>query len=156
MTALPEATVPTGLLNMAWEEQAAQYPKRGVPGVSMFVGVVEIGGITRQSNGEKVGRIRYEIDSLLYRNSKGAVIGILQWFGEGAPMDLQQEGDFNVLVHPRRQRRGIGLTLMQEADDRWGPLNLQQQMFTPEGRALAEAFLRAASCSDGTPSEEAS
>jgi GNAT superfamily N-acetyltransferase len=153
---LPAATVPSGLLNMAWDEQAKQYPKRGAPGVDLYVGVVEVGGITRQSNGEKVGRIRYEVDSLLYRNSKGAVIGILQWFGEGAPVDLQQPGDFNVLVHPRRQRRGIGLALMREADRRWGPLNLQQQMFTPEGRALAEAFLRAASCSDGLRTKEAS
>jgi GNAT superfamily N-acetyltransferase len=142
MVSLPEATVPSGLLNMTWDEQAKQYPKQGPPGIGLFVGIVEIGGVT-SSSGEKVARLVYEIDSLLYRNSKGSVIGILQWFGEGAPDELQQPGDFNVLVHPRRQRRGIGLALMRDADRRWGPLNLHQQMFTPEGRALAEAFLAA-------------
>jgi GNAT superfamily N-acetyltransferase len=140
MVSLPEATVPSGLLNMSWTEQANQYPKAGTPGITLFVGIVEIAGITNRE-GVKVGKMRYEIDSLLYRNSKGAVIGILQWFGEGAPDELQAPGDFNVLVHPRRQRRGIGLALMRDADRRWGPLNLHQQMFTPEGRALAEAFL---------------
>jgi GNAT superfamily N-acetyltransferase len=83
----------------------------------------------------------YEIDCLLYRSRKGTLIGILQYFAEDAPMDLEKAGNMNVFVHPRRQRRGIGLELVAEADRRWH-INWDQQMYTPEGLALIERYLR--------------
>lgn len=141
MTALPEAQVPSGgMAAHAWESQVPQYPSSGPPGISYYLGVVNIGDITG-SGGTTVGRVKYEVDNLLYRSRKGTLIGILQYFPEDAPMDLEKAGNLNVWVHPRRQRRGIGTALLREAERRWGPLNLGQQNYTPEGRALASAFL---------------
>ena len=56
-------------------------------------------------------------------------------------MDLEQAGNLNLWVHPRRQRRGIGSALLAEADKRWGPIEWHRQKFTPEGRALVETYL---------------
>jgi hypothetical protein len=139
MIDLPPATVPSGGYRDGFARCVNDYPRSGVPGLSYYLGVVNIGDIVTDHGGK--GRVRYEVDNLLFRNRKGAVIGILQYFGDGAPMELEQPGNFNVFVHPRRYRRGIGLALMLEADRRWGPLNLHQQTFTPAGRALGLAFL---------------
>jgi len=47
----------------------------------------------------------------------------------------------NVLVHPRRQRRGIGSALVREALRRWPEIDPERQTYTPEGAALANAVL---------------
>jgi GNAT superfamily N-acetyltransferase len=135
---LPAPSVPTEGFRGGFESQVGQYPKSGPPGISYFLGVVNIGDITGNTTGKVVGRVLFSVDNLLYRNSKGAVIGILQYFPDGAPMDLEKPGNVNVFVHPRRRRRGIASSLVAEAQRRWGPLDMDQQMYTPEGRALVE------------------
>ena len=146
MSDLPAATVPDEGHRGGFLGQVSQYPKNGAPGIGYFRGVVDIGTVTvtdkETGNERPAGRVLYEVDNLLYRNSKGQIIGILQFFSEDAPMDLEKAGNLNVFVHPRRQRRGIAMALLVEADKRWGPLNMHQQMFTTSGRALAEAWER--------------
>lgn len=137
---LPAPTVPSGGFRDGWAGQVGQYPRSGPPGIAYFLGIVGIGDFTE--NGRRIGRVRYEVDHLLHRSRKGELTGILQFFPEDAPLELERAGNFNVWVHPRRLRRGIGLALLTEADRRWGPLNLHQQSYTPEGLALAEAFQR--------------
>ena len=139
---LPEATVPSGgQVGQGWEHQVRQYPKTGTPGIEHFVGRVEQGQL-RGQDGRRLGRVvAYEVDCLLYRSRKGAVIGILNYYDTDDPFGLEKAGNMNVWVHPRRQRRGIGSALLAEAEHRWGPLNYDQQKYTPEGRALAESML---------------
>lgn len=142
MIALPEASVPSGGMDLVWATQARQYPRSGPPGIHYFRGVVMIGRV-RNGNGDAVGRVRYEVDNLLYRSRKGSLVGVLQFYPEDAPMGLEQAGNMNVWVHPRRLRRGIALALITEADRRWGPIDWGQQAYTPEGRALVARYLEA-------------
>ncbi|HLX88791.1 MAG TPA: hypothetical protein VKR22_10110 [Acidimicrobiales bacterium] len=135
--AMPGAS---GGLRGGFAGQVPQYPRTGPPGISHYVGKVNVGDVIGERQG-RMGRIvMFHVDNLLYRNRKGALIGILQFFGEGAPMDLEKPGNLNVWVHPRRLRRGIATALVLEATRRWGPLPWDQQLYTPEGRALIEAL----------------
>lgn len=144
MTTLPAPSVPSGGMGgRSWDAMEDYYPKTGTPGLRYWRGVVNIGDILGATPGQTIGRVTYDVDNLLYRSRKGTLVGILQYFPTDAPMDLEAAGNFNVFVHPRRQRRGLGLKLVAAADLAWGPLNFEQQKYTPEGRALIEAYLKA-------------
>jgi GNAT superfamily N-acetyltransferase len=142
-TELPEAVVPSGGMRSAWEGHERQYPRTGDPGIRYWRGRVNIGDVTSSAANAIIGRVWYEPDCLLYRSRKGTLVGVLQYFPEPAPMDLERRGAVNVFVHLRRQRRGIALALVAEADRRWA-IDWQDQKYTPEGRALLEHYLRGA------------
>lgn len=106
---------------LPWESQVCQYPKVGEPGVSYFRGDLPAAG-------EGV-----YVDCLLYRNSKGHVVGILNHYPIATAWEAVN--NVNIWVHPRRQRRGIGTILVTEAIRRWGT-NLTSRGYTAGGQAL--------------------
>jgi len=130
----PTATIPadaqTGVYS--WEGQAAQYPPTGVPGISYFAGEVP--------NGKPV-------NCLLYRDEHGELVGILNhyddtyWSGGILPYILEVPGNVNMWVKPSERRKGIGTALLEEAERRYGPLELHQQRYTEAGAAFVKALL---------------
>lgn len=115
-----EVTIPQWAI-FAFAPQAAQYPQFGVPGVSYYKGVVS----------PKVW-----VDCLLWRDQHGVVLGILNHYS--VANDWEAVGNVNVFVHPDHKRQGIGTALVAECVARWGPINLEQQKFSPEGAAFFE------------------
>lgn len=116
----------------SWASQVCQYPYTGEPGISYMEGPIPSGFI---------------VHCILYRNEKGHVRGILNYFDEqfadGAGGGWQKPGDVNIWVHPKCQGRGIGTALWQEAVRRWGvKLNTQEKM-TPAGAAFANHLAKA-------------
>lgn len=108
---------------LAWAEQAPQYERPDIPDRSpgthhWTVPPELVDGVV--------------IECLLHYDESG-LIGILNYFPKGSPMDLP--GDVTVVVHPARQRRGVGTTLVQEARRRWN-VDLEDQCTTPAGAAL--------------------
>ena len=77
---LPEAVVPSGGFGLHWYTQAPQYPKVGQPGIHHFLGEVAVG--VMEQKGRTVGRVKYEVDALLYRSRKGVLVGILNYYAE--------------------------------------------------------------------------
>jgi GNAT superfamily N-acetyltransferase len=102
-----------------WESQARQWPKVGRPGIAY----------------ERVEAYGNPIDSWVFRNRKGHVVGMLYWYVTDSP--LEKAGNVNIWVRPDRQRRGIGTALIQAAERRNGPINLEQQRYTAAGVAAA-------------------
>lgn len=118
----------------SWDSQVRQYPRHGEPGITLntYTFTPEA---DPQEGPECWGK---QVWTLLYRNRKGRVVGIANYYPQDLP--LERAGNLNVWVHPRRQRRGIGTKLITEADRRWG-LNALQQRYTPAGRALVSKYL---------------
>jgi GNAT superfamily N-acetyltransferase len=112
------ASIPSYAL-YTWDSQACQYPTFGEPGISYFAGVTDLG----------------TVDCLLYRNERGVVVGILNYYDFDSPWEVR--GNVNVWVRRNAQGRGIGTALIEEAHRRW-TIDLDQQRFTPEGAAFAE------------------
>jgi GNAT superfamily N-acetyltransferase len=110
---------------LSWESQVCQYPYKGEPGVSYFAGVVE-----------DVGTVH----CLLYRDDKGHVIGILNYFDFVSVW--QKPGDVNIWIHKRHQGEGVGKALWTEAVRRWNVKLQNQTKMTPAGAAFAEAMMR--------------
>lgn len=116
-----------------WDSQIHQYqdapPPDTVPGCTYYAGVVE-------------GRER-PVDCLLWWAEVGGkprVVGILNHY----PIDFppwEKAGNINLWVRRSHQRQGIGTALVQVAEELWGPLNWEQQRFTPSGAALTESIL---------------
>lgn len=137
-TELPEPTI--DLTIYPWESQVNQYPKVGKPGIDLFIGEISVGRV--QFDGEDVldARCNY-VECLLYRNNKGHVIGILNYYRWGVE-GFEEPGNVNVWVHPRRHRRGIGTALLTEAEKRFGPINFHQQTYSTAGRALVTKYIQ--------------
>jgi ribosomal protein S18 acetylase RimI-like enzyme len=121
-------TIPTEQL-FSWESQVCQYPYRGEPGISYFPGPTSEG----------------LVHCLLYRNEKGHVRGILNYYdfrsattmpGTGEEV-WEEPGNVNIWVHPKHQGRGIGTALWHEAVRRWG-VTLEGQRFTAAGALFAQ------------------
>ena len=116
----------------SWASQVWQYPEYGVPGLSYFLGRINRNGSTATDflgAGQKV-------DCLLWRDEHGLVIGVLNHYPTDFP--LERAGNVNVFIEPSHKRQGIGTALVAEANRRWGPINMDQQRYTPEGAAFAE------------------
>lgn len=127
MTTLPEPSIPSHVA-LSWESQAQQYPRwrPGGWGLTYFAGVVDSD--------------LPPIDCLLYYSDTGYLVGILNHYSIDYP-PWEKAGNVNVWVHPRWQRQGIATRLVSAAIGRW-KIDLTQQRFTPEGRALAESLLK--------------
>lgn len=99
-----------------WNNQFEQYPKTGPKGISYFKGEID----------DKTW-----VDCLLYRNSKGKLIGVLNHY----PFNFhpyEKKGNINVMVDPNHQREGIGQELLKSAMKKW-KIDFIQQKFTPQG-----------------------
>lgn len=115
------ATIPTESL-YSWGSQVCQYDYKGEPGIRYEEGPIPSGRI---------------VHCLLYRNEKGHVRGILNYFDEQfADSEWEKPGNVNIWVHPRCQGQGIGTALWREAQRRWG-VTLEGQRMTPAGAAFA-------------------
>ena len=108
---------------LSWQSQAEQYPEWGPPGIGYHPGLVP--GVT-------------VVDCLLYRDDKGYVIGILNYFSDDVP-PYERAGNVNIFVHPDHRRKGIATALWREAERRWH-VTLDTQRFTRAGAKLAEAI----------------
>jgi hypothetical protein len=111
-----KAEVPDDVMP-SWDSQAAQYPKKGPPGIAYFRG---------QINAD------YHVDCLLSRNDDGELVGILNRYPADFP-PYEQAGAINVWVHPYHQRKGIATDLLYECALRW-PM--------PQDAKLTEAGVR--------------
>lgn len=116
-------TVP--FLRFGWDSQVGQYPADGPAGISYFRGEI--------SPTEWV-------DCLLWRDSRGQLLGILNHFPIALPPE--EPGNFTVFVRADAQRRGIGRALVEEAIRRWD-VKLLEQAYTPSGAALINSILAA-------------
>jgi GNAT superfamily N-acetyltransferase len=120
------ATVAEGAMQ-GWVSQVGQYPKKGEPGI----------GYRREF---AHGDAAMPVDCLLFRNRKGALVGILNHYPLGC--GPERPHNVNVWVRPDRQRRGIGSRLVAEALRRWPEIADGRQDYTPAGLALANAIVR--------------
>lgn len=113
---------------LSWESQSEQYPLLGKKGcISYFAG--EVPGYAKP------------VDCLLFRDSGGYVRGILNYYPIDFP-PFEEAGNLMVMVAPRQQGKGIGSALLDEADRRWGPLDLAQQKYSRTGLVLVASWLR--------------
>lgn len=145
MTDLPEATIDHTIYS--WDSQVKQYEKVGKPGISLFVGEISVGRV--QVDGiDIMDALCNYVECLLYRNNKGHVIGILNYYRWGVE-GFEDPGNVNIWVHPRRQRRGIGTALLAEAEKRFGPLNFEQQTYSTAGRALVTKYIQSTRQKEG-------
>lgn len=125
---MPRRRVPFGLTH-TWTSQAVQYERRtDIP--------VEPGLVHWTVPRDEAP---VPIECLLAYTEDPQLVGILNYYPEGSPFG-ERPGDFLVLVHPAHRRKGLGTLLIAAADARWH-LNLEEQAYTPEGEALADAYL---------------
>ena len=117
-------------INPQWEYFAADYPATGEPGI-----------VYRRDVAAKFGPNAVS-ESLLCYDRDGKLVGILNYFPNNVPF-LERAGNFNVIVHPKSRRRGIGTSLLHEAVKRW-PINFEQQRYSHSGARLIHNFLKLA------------
>lgn len=106
----------------SWESQYEQYPKRSSPGIKYFAGHMEQG----------------TVDCLLYYDDNGRLRGILNHY-PFTYLPYEVEGNVNIWVDPKYQRRGVATALLTEAMKRW-EFRPQQQSYTEAGEAFIRAF----------------
>jgi GNAT superfamily N-acetyltransferase len=80
-----------------------------------------------------------EIHALLSYDALGYLQGALVYFPKGSPFD--HVGSVTVLVRPKRRRHGIGRALLVAGLTMWPKISLDNQAYTPEGRALVAAVM---------------
>lgn len=101
----------------SWESQAAQYSKKGPPGISYLRGPV---------------KPDYYVDCLLYRDENGELVGVANHYPADFP-PYEREGNVNIWVRPDRRGHGIGTELGLECMRRWEPPQPEQLRYTREG-----------------------
>lgn len=79
-----------------------------------------------------------EIHALLSYDDRGYLQGALMYFPTGSPYDFP--GSVTVIVRPKRRRHGIGRALLLAALMLWPSIDLKNQAYTPEGRALVDSL----------------
>jgi GNAT superfamily N-acetyltransferase len=117
-----------GFAVYGWEQQAPQYAATGEPGVSFETN--EVPGVTM-------------VNCLLWRDSGGVLRAILNHFPRNVQLhgrQVEKAGNVNIYVDPGWHRRRLGTLLLDEANARWGPINLDQQEFTPAGALFARRY----------------
>lgn len=140
VTELDELVPTIPHLSWTWQSQVRQYPKVGTPGLRYELNHVTVAEVEHRASGAKLAiGSEQPVDTLVVRNRKGHVVGLLWHY----PVDLppwEAAGNVNLVVRPDRRGRGIGRQLLTEAIARW-PINWAQQDFTPEGLAMVRAVL---------------
>lgn len=109
-------------LAFSWESQAVQYAPKGEPGIHL----------EQHTVGKTI------IDCLLCRDQDGLLIGILNHYNEGSP--LEKAGACNLWIKPECRRQGIAAVLLRDAWHRWS-LDYEQQTWTPEGHAWLDGLV---------------
>jgi len=135
-----QVTIPSDSVD-SWRSQACQYSPTGTPGIEYQRYVVTDFGPDAIS------------ECLLFRDADGDLRGVLNYFPNNIPFKkgtpawercgrqwIEKAGNFNVLVDPSYQRRGVGTTLLRAATERW-EIDFGQQDYTLEGALLVTSFL---------------
>lgn len=149
---LPEPNVFTDRWLYSWESQVKQYPKRGAPGIELVVatfiapgaepGPARVDGnlqVYCEVPRDEPDMFGQQVFTLLYRNTRGRVVGILNYYP--TTTRYEKAGNTNTWVDPSRQRRGVGTKLHDEANRRWGPINYAQQSYSMAGHAFTTKYL---------------
>jgi GNAT superfamily N-acetyltransferase len=127
---LPKATI--AYLTFDWWSQVSQFVKQGKPGITLESPETPVYG----PDGHEYFTT---VDCLLYRNRKGALVGILYHYNDDtydvAGNLVEKKGNVNVMVRPSSRRAGVGTRLVRDALARWD-IDLQVQQYTDAGRAL--------------------
>ena len=112
-----------------WEDQAAQYPLRGGPGV-VYAPMTNVHVQQRYPGSAP-------IDCLLYyapaSRGPGYLVAILNHYPEDLP-PFEKAGAVNVWVKPNQQGKGYAGLLWDEAVRRWD-IDWRDSRYTPEGAA---------------------
>lgn len=122
-----QPTIPSFAVH-GWGTQKSQYAPFGPPGISFERN--EVADLTT-------------VDCLLWRDSTGVLRAILNHFPEDVHVQGQQvekAGNVNIYVDPGWQRRRLATLLLDEANARFGPINLDQQALTPAGALFARRY----------------
>lgn len=109
----------------SWESQLAQYPRLGPRNITTF-------------DGEVTG-YDVPVKCVLYRDSKGLLRGIFNYYSVDY-LPYEKAGNFLVLVDPKRRRQGIASSLLHVAETLYGPIDYNQQRYSPEGYAFMLAY----------------
>jgi GNAT superfamily N-acetyltransferase len=80
------------------------------------------------------------VDTFLYRNHKGRLIGILYRYRTDSVWE--KAGNVNIWIRPDRQRRGIGTKLFAAMVKRFGFPNPEQQRYTQAGAEFAYRMIQ--------------
>ena len=95
-----------------------EYEGKGVPGIAHRQKTINHGGRD------------IPINYLIHHGDEGQINSILSHFPEGTP--YEKPGSITVTVHPSYRGKGIGSTLVNHAQDKFG-IDLDQQEYTPLG-----------------------
>ena len=107
------------------DQQLAQYPQSGSPGISYFRGDLPSG---------------LWVDCLVYRDNNGKARAVLNHFPVDTP-PWEQRGNILILVAQEWRRRGIGTALLKEALTRWD-IPLERQKSTKDGARFVKRYLQ--------------
>jgi hypothetical protein len=118
------ATVDDRMMTNNWPVVAREHPRVGPPGLRH--------AILRHHTGGTVG-------CLSWRDNSGQVRGLLYHYQCDFP-PYERRGNVNLWIDPAWHRRGLGSSLLAEADRRW-TVNFAQQKYTTAGLALVRAHL---------------
>lgn len=132
-----------------WDSQVVQYPKHGEQGIDHVVGnfvapgspqPLTVDGVRQlYTETEDPGYIGQRVLTLLYRNRKGRIVGILNYYPQDGPDEKQ--GNVNLWVKPECQGGGIGTKLVNELARRGWPTTWEQQSYSMAGHSFATRYL---------------
>ena len=122
---------------LSWESQEKQFQKVGRPGIT-YHQYCCCNRVNCRKGIESCGE--HPVDTFLYRNNKGHVVGILYCYRSVTAFEVP--GNINIWVRPDRQRRGIGTALVRAFTEKFGDINLDQQRYSPAGAEFAERLIR--------------
>lgn len=121
------ATIPDAAVD-DWKTQERMHPATGRIGISYVENPTAFGVVAH---------------TLLHRNRKGRLTGVLYFYPEAVPMLRQPPGMVHMWVAPHRRDRGVGKALALEAIRRWPEIDLTAQKYTSGGLAMARIALEA-------------
>ncbi len=117
-----------------FERIVGNFAREGAPGIHD-----ETDGDGRCVIHGPFGRVPARILHLVYRDTRGRVVGHLAYYPEGV-FGFYNPGEYSMTVWSGIRRRGVGTALVAEADRRWG-LDFTRQNYTDAGRALVVKYL---------------
>lgn len=115
------ATIPDAAVE-DWKAQVSMHPPTGREGISYTPNDTSFGIVAH---------------TLLHRNRKGRLTGVLYFYRDAVPVLRQPPGMVHMWVDPARHGRGVGKALALEAIRRWPEIDLAAQRYTEGGLAMA-------------------
>lgn len=147
---LPAPTIDARFM-YSWSSQVEQYPKMGAPGIEVVVCHFAAPGTSagRPMTADGIRQLYCELDvpevwdkevwTLLYRNRKGRVVGILNYYPQELPE--QAPGDVNIWVKEQCRGGGIGTKLVDALVARRWRFTWEQQSYSMAGHSFITSYL---------------